>query len=84
VVANPVPADDQLDPAAHDAAIADALVAAAAEGVAGPAITPYLLDRLQAATGGASLAANVAAVRHNVRVAAEIARVWAPFSPGAP
>jgi pseudouridine-5'-phosphate glycosidase len=85
VVANPVPVADQLDPAAHDAAIAAALEAAAAEGIAGPAITPYLLDHLQAATGGASLVANVAAVRHNVAVAGEIARAWAPFSPsGAP
>jgi pseudouridine-5'-phosphate glycosidase len=82
VVANPVPVADQLDPAAHDAAIAAALEAAAAEAIAGPAITPYLLDHLQAATGGASLAANVAAVRHNVAVAGEIARAWAPFSPG--
>ncbi|MDQ1428807.1 MAG: pseudouridylate synthase, partial [Acidimicrobiaceae bacterium] len=83
VVANPVPVADQLDPGAHDAAISDALAAAAAEGVAGAAITPYLLDHLEAATGGASLAANVAAVRHNVQVAGEIARAWAPFSPGA-
>lgn len=77
IVANPVPEAAQLDPSVHDAAIADALAAAAAEGVRGQAITPYLLDRLQEATAGASLAANLAAVRNNVAVAADIATAWA-------
>jgi pseudouridine-5'-phosphate glycosidase len=79
LVANPVPVSDQLDPALHDAAIGAALAAAGADGILGPAMTPYLLDRLQRTTGGASLAANLAAVRHNVNVAAEIALAWSPF-----
>jgi pseudouridine-5'-phosphate glycosidase len=84
VVANPVPPTDQLDPAVHDAVIAEALVAADRDGIAGPALTPYLLDRLQRATGGASVGANVAAVRNNVTLAADLAQAWAPFSQGAP
>lgn len=77
VVANPVPSAEQLDPAVHDASIADAVAAADADGIRGPAVTPFLLDRLRVATGEASLAANLAAVRHNVAVAADIAHAWA-------
>jgi pseudouridine-5'-phosphate glycosidase len=81
LVANPVPEADQLDPAVHDAAVADALRAAEAEGIEGPQLTPFLLEHLQRATGGASLAANLAAVRHNVAVAADIADAWAKGAP---
>ena len=84
LVANPVPAAEQLDPAVHDAAIDEALVAADRAGVTGAALTPFLLDRLLRITGGASMAANLAAVRNNVRVAAAVATAWAPFSPANP
>lgn len=77
VVANPVPEAEELDPALHDRLLADALAAAAAAGVEGQRVTPFLLDHLQRASGGASLRANLAAVRHNVELAAEIARRWA-------
>jgi pseudouridylate synthase len=77
VVANPVPEGEQLDPVVHDRVIAEALAAASEGGIRGAALTPFLLGRLVEATGGASLAANVAAVRHNVAVAADIAVAWA-------
>lgn len=77
VVANPVPLEQQLDPAVHDRVLAAALEAAAAQGVRGQAVTPFLLDHMQRASGGASLEANVAAVRNNVLVAAAIARAVA-------
>ena len=80
LVANPVPEADQLDPALHDAAVTEALLAADHDQVHGQQLTPFLLDYLQRATGGASLAANLAAVRHNVAVAADIARAWAEVS----
>ncbi|MFW6718842.1 pseudouridine-5'-phosphate glycosidase [Streptomyces sp. MAR4 CNY-716] len=73
VVANPVPAGEQLDPAVHDAVLADALREAERRGVSGQAITPFLLGYLTEHTRGASLEANLAAVRGNVRLAAEIA-----------
>ncbi|MFW6689753.1 pseudouridine-5'-phosphate glycosidase [Streptomyces sp. MAR4 CNX-425] len=73
IVANPVPAGEQLDPAVHDAVLADALREADRRGVSGQAITPFLLAYLTEHTAGASLAANLAAVRGNVRLAAEIA-----------
>jgi pseudouridine-5'-phosphate glycosidase len=80
VVANPVPEDEQLDPDLHDRVLADALAAAAHAEVTGPANTPFLLDYLARHTGGASLEANVAAVRGNARLAAQIAARWADAS----
>ncbi|QLE75627.1 pseudouridine-5'-phosphate glycosidase [Streptomyces rectiverticillatus] len=77
IVANPVPAAEQLDPALHDRVLAQALAACASEGVTGQAVTPFLLDYLVRHTDGASLEANVAAVRGNVRLAAEIATAYA-------
>ena len=53
--------------------IAAALAAAEAEGIAAKAVTPFLLARIAEATGGAALAANIALVRSNARLAARIA-----------
>ncbi|MFI9203143.1 pseudouridine-5'-phosphate glycosidase [Streptomyces sp. NPDC053048] len=77
VVANPVPTEQQLDPELHDRVLDRALAACEREGVTGQAVTPFLLDHLVQHTGGASLEANVAAVRGNVRLAAEIAVAYA-------
>ncbi|GAA2828113.1 pseudouridine-5'-phosphate glycosidase [Kitasatospora paracochleata] len=77
VVANPVAEREQLDPALHDRVLAAGLAAAEQAGVSGQAITPYLLAYLTEHTAGASLEANLAAVRGNVRLAAEIAGEWA-------
>jgi pseudouridylate synthase len=73
LVANPLPPDEQLDPVLHDRVLAEALAAAAEQGIHGKAITPFLLDRLRAATEGDSLRANVALVLHNAALAGEIA-----------
>ena len=53
--------------------IADALAAAARDGVTGKAVTPALLAHIAEASGGEALRANVALVRANARLAAEIA-----------
>lgn len=68
-VPNPQPADG----AAVSAAIAAALAEADRRGVSGNAITPFLLERIEQLTGGASLAANIALVQHNVGVACDVA-----------
>jgi pseudouridylate synthase len=73
LVANPLPPGEQLDPALHDRVLATALAAAAEQGVHGKAITPFLLDRLHRETGGDSLRANIALVKHNAALAGEIA-----------
>jgi pseudouridylate synthase len=77
IVANPVPEAEQLDPELHARVLADALQACEAEGISGQAVTPFLLDYLVRHTDGASLSANLAAVRGNVRLAARIAAAWA-------
>ncbi|MFE7813564.1 pseudouridine-5'-phosphate glycosidase [Streptomyces sp. NPDC057433] len=76
IVANPVPEGEQLDPGLHARVLDEALRACDEEGVAGQAVTPFLLDHLVRHTGGASLTANLAAVRGNVRLAARIATAW--------
>ncbi|MFI5961822.1 pseudouridine-5'-phosphate glycosidase [Streptomyces asoensis] len=77
IVANPVPREEQLDPGLHARVLADALRACDEAGVTGQGVTPFLLDHLVRHTDGASLSANLAAVRGNVRLAARIARAWA-------
>ncbi|MEV6806058.1 pseudouridine-5'-phosphate glycosidase [Streptomyces sp. NPDC051132] len=76
IVAHPVPEAEQLDPGLHARVLADALDACARQGVSGQAVTPFLLDYLVRHTDGASLDANLAAVRGNVRLAARIATAW--------
>ena len=73
VVANPLPPDEQLDPALHDRVLTEGLIAAEAAGVHGKDVTPFLLDYLAEETDGASLEANVELVVRNARLAAEIA-----------
>jgi pseudouridine-5'-phosphate glycosidase len=73
VVANPLPEDEQVDPELHDRVLAEALAAAAAQGIRGGATTPFLLDRFHRETGGVTLEANVALVRRNAVLAARIA-----------
>jgi pseudouridylate synthase len=73
VVANPIPAEEALDRAALEAAIAESLAEADKDGILGKDVTPYLLQRIVAKTSGASLRANIALVRNNARVGARIA-----------
>ncbi|MFB8774000.1 pseudouridine-5'-phosphate glycosidase [Streptomyces broussonetiae] len=77
VVANPVPEAEQLDPGLHARVLDEALRACEREGITGQAVTPFLLDHLVRHTDGASLSANLAAVRGNVRLAGRIAVAWA-------
>ncbi|MDT0610758.1 pseudouridine-5'-phosphate glycosidase [Streptomyces lancefieldiae] len=76
VVAHPVPEEEQLDPALHARVLADALRACEEAGITGQAVTPFLLGHLVRHTDGASLSANLAAVRGNVRLAARVAAAW--------
>ncbi|OII62416.1 pseudouridine-5-phosphate glycosidase [Streptomyces sp. CC53] len=73
IVAHPVPEAEQLDPVLHDRVLGEGLDACRERGITGQAVTPFLLDHLVRGTGGASLEANLAAVRGNVRLAARIA-----------
>ncbi|GLI02740.1 pseudouridine-5'-phosphate glycosidase [Phytohabitans aurantiacus] len=73
VVANPLPPDQQLDPALHDRTLADGLALLEREGVTGKAVTPFLLSHFHSATHGESLAVNVRIILRNAELAARIA-----------
>ncbi|WP_231502575.1 pseudouridine-5'-phosphate glycosidase [Blastococcus sp. URHD0036] len=77
VVANPLPVDEQLDPVLHDRVIAEALAAADAAGVRGKNVTPFVLDHLHRASGGATLDVNVRLVLRNAELAGRIAAALA-------
>ena len=77
LVANPLPADRQLDPPVHDRALASSLAAAAEAGVTGKDVSPFLLDAMWRATGGRSLEVNIDIAVNNITVAGQIARAWA-------
>jgi pseudouridine-5'-phosphate glycosidase len=77
LLANPIPAEAELDGALHDRVLSSGIDAAAAAGVRGKDVTPFLLDWFHRETHGASLAANVALVLANARLAAEVAAAYA-------
>ena len=74
LIANPVPAADEIPQADLAPVIDAALREAEAQGIAGKAVTPFLLQRIFEATDGRSLATNIALVRNNARLAARIAQ----------
>jgi pseudouridine-5'-phosphate glycosidase len=73
VVANPLPADEQLDPQLHDRVLAEGLAKLEREGVTGKAVTPFLLAHFHSATEGRSLDVNVRIILRNAALAAQIA-----------
>ena len=74
VISNPVPAAAAMPRAEIDAITAQALAEAAAQGVAGKLVTPFLLARIKALTEGRSLATNIALVKHNAQAGALLAQ----------
>ncbi|HIV59043.1 MAG TPA: pseudouridine-5'-phosphate glycosidase [Candidatus Stackebrandtia faecavium] len=76
VVGNPVATQLQLDPQLHERVLTAGLEAARTDGISGQDVTPYLLSYLVEHTSGASLEANLAAVRGNVALAGEIATAY--------
>jgi pseudouridine-5'-phosphate glycosidase len=76
-VANPIPEADEIPHAEIDTIIDQALADLDRLGITGKDITPYLLGRIVEITGGASLTANIALVRNNAHLGAEIATAFA-------
>ncbi len=74
VISNPVPADQAMDPVLIDGYIRQALTEATEQDISGKSVTPYLLARIKALSEGASLATNIALVKHNAVVGAELAK----------
>jgi len=77
VLANPIAPSDEMDRALHDRVLTAGLAAVETQGVRGKDVTPFLLDFFHRETHGASLAANVALVLSNARLAAEVAAAYA-------
>ncbi|MDT4919392.1 MAG: pseudouridylate synthase [Pseudonocardiales bacterium] len=76
VLANPIDPSAELDRELHDRTLEAGLKAASGAGVRGKDVTPFLLDFFHRETHGASLAANVALVRANARLAGEVAAAY--------
>jgi pseudouridine-5'-phosphate glycosidase len=73
VVANPLPADEQLDPDLHDRVLAAGLAGLARDHVVGKDVTPYLLAHFHRATQGRSLTVNTRIVLRNAELAGLVA-----------
>ena len=73
VLANPIAPADEMDRALHDRVLAAGLAAAETIGVRCKDVTPFLLDFFHRETHGASIAANIALVLSNARLAAAVA-----------
>ncbi|MEO1557991.1 MAG: pseudouridine-5'-phosphate glycosidase [Pseudomonadota bacterium] len=74
LIANPIPAADEIPADVLAPLIAQAQAEADAQGISAKGVTPFLLRRIFELTKGASLTANIALVRNNARLAARIAQ----------
>jgi pseudouridine-5'-phosphate glycosidase len=74
LVVVPVPADFEVPAEELQIVLTTALEDAEWKGIAGPALTPFLLSQMAERSGGSTLRANIALLENNARVAAEIAR----------
>jgi pseudouridine-5'-phosphate glycosidase len=73
LVTNPIPRDAEIPADVLHPIIEQALAEAEAQGITAKAVTPFLLGRIFELTEGRSLTANIALVRNNARLAAQIA-----------
>ena len=77
LLAVPIPEPDAIPRDVLDRAIDAAMAASGAAGATGPAVTPFVLERIVAATGGRSVDANLALAANNAAVAAQLATALA-------
>ena len=80
-IANPIPVDDEVPAAEIDGVITEALDELSRQGIAGQAVTPFLLSRIVEQTRGRSLTANVTLVKRNAALAADIAVEYSKILP---
>lgn len=73
LVVAPIPQSAEVPAEEIEAHIGEAIEAASARGIAGKAVTPFLLARIAERTGGRALAANIALLRNNASIAGAIA-----------
>ena len=73
LVTVPVPEEFEIDRDELDAILAESLKAAAEKKIKGKEITPFLLSQMAERSEGRTLAANIALLENNVKVASQIA-----------
>ncbi|WP_246266393.1 pseudouridine-5'-phosphate glycosidase [Pseudonocardia xinjiangensis] len=81
VLAQPVPAADELAAGVHDRLLDEGMALVARRGITGKDVTPALLEHFHAGSGGASLRTNLALVRANAELAAQVAVALADATP---
>lgn len=74
LLTNPIPESDSMDEEKINGAIEKALVEAEEKGIHGKETTPFLLSKVLEVTEGKSLEANIALVKNNARLGAEVAK----------
>ena len=74
LIANPIPQDAEIPLEEMKVVVETALADAETQDITGKEVTPFLLDRIYNLTAGRSLAANIALVMNNARLAAAIAK----------
>ena len=77
LIANPIPQADEIPADEIQTSIETALKEAQSQGISAKAVTPFLLARIGALTQGRSLKANMALVKNNAKLAANIALAYA-------
>lgn len=77
LIANPIPASDELPADLYERALETALSDAQTRDVRGRSVTPFLLERLRALSDGESVRSNLALLTNNARVAAQLAVAYA-------
>ena len=73
LLANPIPEADELAYGEIEGIIEQAVRESEERGIRGKEVTPFLLARIVELSGGRSLEANIALVRNNARLAAQVA-----------
>ncbi len=77
LIANPIPAEQEIASAEMEVHIQQALTAAKEKKIIGKNVTPFLLQYIAENTKGESLDANISLIKHNAKVGAEIAIAYA-------
>ena len=80
LVGNPIPRESEVDSGLISNAIEEARLIAERMGIHGPSLTPFLLNKLNEVTSGKSLSANIALLKNNATLAAEIAAYFGHFN----
>jgi pseudouridine-5'-phosphate glycosidase len=80
LVTVPVPVDNEIDSGILESILSDAIQLAEKEGITGKETTPFLLSQMSLRSEGKTLDSNIALLKNNARVAAEIAAALASSS----